>query len=38
LQKLALNVIIKQVEKGNGYVKIGSTVKKSDQVLVMKIE
>jgi hypothetical protein len=38
LQKLALNVRIKWVEQGNGYVKIGSAVKKSDQILVVKVE
>ncbi len=32
MQKLALNVKIEQIEQVNGYVKIGSTVKKSDQI------
>jgi hypothetical protein len=31
-------VRIEQVEQGNGYVKIGSAIKKSDQVLVVKVK
>ncbi len=38
MQKLALNVKIKRIEQGNGYVKIGSTIKKSDQILVVKVK
>ncbi len=29
---------VEQVEQGNGYVKVGSTINKSDQVLVVKVE
>ncbi len=35
LQKPTLDV---KVEQGNGYVKIGSAIKKLDKVLVVKIE
>ncbi len=28
---------VEQVDQGNGYVKVGSTINKSDQVLVVKV-
>jgi hypothetical protein len=31
-------VKVKQVEQGNGCVKVGLTIKKSNQVLVMKVK
>ncbi len=38
MQKPTLNVKVEQVEQENGYVKVGSIVKKSDQVLVVKVK
>ncbi len=38
MQKPTLNVKVEQVEQGNVYVKVGSIVKKSDQVLVVKVK
>jgi hypothetical protein len=31
-------VKVEQVEQENGYVKVGSTIKKSDQILIVKVE
>ncbi len=38
MQKPTLDVKVKRGEEGNGYVKVGLVIQKSNQILVVKVK
>ncbi len=38
MQKPTLDVKVKRREEGNGYVKVGLAIQKSNQILVVKVK